>query len=127
MPFLTGITILLIYQLVGEICVRLFELPIPGPVLGMALLFGTLLVVGKTPPTVESASSTILSHLSLLFVPAGVGMMVYADRIAEEWLPIVLVLVFSTLTTMVVTAFVMQFLMRRMRRGSASEGSARHE
>lgn len=108
MNFLTGITLLLAYQLVGEVTVRLFGLPIPGPVLGMMLLFITLLIRGYTPESLNTASSALLSHLSLLFVPAGVGMMVHFDRIASEWLPITLALFFSTLITMAATAGIMQ-------------------
>jgi holin-like protein len=109
MNFLNGITLLLAYQLVGEVAVRLLGLPIPGPVLGMIMLFATLLIRGSTPEPLNTASSALLSHLSLLFVPAGVGMMVHFDRIAAEWLPITLALFLSTLITMVATAGIMHF------------------
>ena len=112
MNFLNGITLLLAYQLVGEVAVRLLALPIPGPVLGMTMLFITLLIRGYTPESLNTASSALLSHLSLLFVPAGVGMMVHFDRIASEWVPITLALFFSTIITMVATAGVMHFTTR---------------
>lgn len=112
MNFVTGITFLLVYQLVGEVTVRLIGLPIPGPVLGMMMLFITLLVRGYTPESLNTASSALLSHLSLLFVPAGVGMMVHFDRIASEWLPITLALFLSTIITMVATAGIMQLTSR---------------
>lgn len=108
MSFLNGITLLLLYQLVGEITVRFFGLPIPGPVLGMVMLFVTLAIRGSAPESVDHAASALLSHLSLLFVPAGVGMMAHFDRIAEEWLPITLALLLSTVITMVATALIMR-------------------
>ncbi|SFM98538.1 CidA/LrgA family protein [Marinobacter pelagius] len=108
MQFLNGITLLLVYQLVGEVTVRLLGVPIPGPVLGMVMLFITLWIRGSTPESVETASTGLLSHLSLLFVPAGVGMMAHFSRIADEWLPITLALLLSTIITMVATALVMQ-------------------
>lgn len=123
MNFLNGITLLLVYQLVGEVTVRLLGLPIPGPVLGMVMLFITLLVRGYTPTSLDHASGALLSHLSLLFVPAGVGMMVHFDRIAAEWLPITLALFFSTLITMVVTAGVMQVTSRWLAPGSSGQSS----
>lgn len=119
MSFLTGITLLLVYQLIGEVTVRLLGLPIPGPVLGMMLLFITLLLRGHTPESLGTASGALLSHLSLLFVPAGVGMMVHFDRIASEWLPITIALFFSTLITMMATAAIMQFASRWLGPGSA--------
>ncbi|WP_203299735.1 CidA/LrgA family protein [Marinobacter sediminum] len=112
MQFLNGITLLLVYQLLGEITVRLAGVPIPGPVLGMVMLFITLWIRGRTPESVEQASSALLAHLSLLFVPAGVGMMAHFDRIADEWLPIVLALLLSTVITMIATALIMQLTTR---------------
>ncbi len=112
MQFLNGITLLLVYQLVGEITVRLLGLPIPGPVLGMVMLFITLMIRGKAPASVDQASTALLSHLSLLFVPAGVGMMAHFDRIADEWIPIALALLLSTIITMAATALIMQITTR---------------
>ncbi len=122
MNFLNGITLLLVYQLVGEVAVRLAGLPIPGPVLGMVLLFLTLLVRGRAPASVDQAASALLSHLSLLFVPAGVGMMVHFGRIADEWLPITLALLLSIVITMVATALIMQVTSRWFARPLESGG-----
>lgn len=117
MAFLNGITILLIYQLVGEVTVRLLALPVPGPVLGMVMLFATLLVRGRVEEPMADAANGLLSHLSLLFVPAGVGMMVHFGRIADEWLAISLTLVLSTVLTMAATAAIMQLTVRLMGKG----------
>ena len=107
MKFLNGVTLLLIYQLIGEFSVLLLRIPVPGPVLGMILLFLTLMLRKRSGESLDSASSALLSHLSLLFVPAGVGMMVHFDRIANEWLPISVALLLSTILTMAVTAAAM--------------------
>ena len=107
MKLIYGITLLLAYQLVGEVGVRALDLPVPGPVAGMLLLFLTLVALGRVPESLSTSAGGLLSHLSLLFVPAGVGIMVHAERIGAEWLPIALALVLSTLLTMAVTAWVM--------------------
>ncbi len=107
MQFLNGITILLLYQLIGEIAVLTLRIPVPGPVLGMLLLFVTLLIRRRTSESLESTSTALLSHLSLLFVPAGVGMMVHFDRIFDERAAISITLVLSTLITMAATAAIM--------------------
>ena len=112
MKFLNGITILLAYQLLGEISVLTFEMPIPGPVLGMLLLFITLLIRRRGSASVDDASTALLSHLSLLFVPAGVGMMVHFERIFVERLPISITLIASTLITMAATALIMHGCVR---------------
>ncbi len=107
MRFINGLAILLVYQLVGEVTALFLQIPVPGPVLGMLMLFLTLLLRGKATDPMDTAANGLLSHLSLLFVPAGVGMMVHFVRIADEWLPIVAALVLSTIVSMVVTAGVM--------------------
>jgi holin-like protein len=107
MAFLNGITILLIYQLAGEISVLLLGIPVPGPVLGMIMLFLTLLVRRGSSESLDAGSGALLSHLSLLFVPAGVGMMVHFDRITHGWLSISVALVLSTVVTMAATAAIM--------------------
>lgn len=110
--FLTGITILLVYQLVGEVSSRLLQLPVPGPVVGMVLLFCTLLLRGSLEKTLDTASSALLSHLSLLFVPAGVGVIVHFGRISGEWLPITAALLLSAIITLGATALIMQGVSR---------------
>ena len=112
MNFLNGITLLLFFQLVGEFASRYLKLPVPGPVLGMLLLFLVLSLRRHVPKPLDTASSAMLSHLSLLFVPAGVGMMVHFNRIADEWIPITVTLLLSTIITMLTTAAVMYWLSR---------------
>lgn len=112
MPLINGITLLLIYQLAGEVSVRLLGLPVPGPVMGMVMLFITLMLRGGMVKAVEPAASALLSHLSLLFVPAGVGLIVHFNRLGNEWLPISVTLLLSTVITMAVTALVMQWVTR---------------
>lgn len=120
--FLNGLTILLIYQLIGEMTSRLLHLPIPGPVVGMVLLFITLLLRNALLETLELAANALLSHLALLFVPAGVGVMVHFARIGDQWLPITAALIFSTIITLVATAGIMLLVKRLQARWSGKHG-----
>ncbi|MEO0770216.1 MAG: CidA/LrgA family protein [Cyanobacteria bacterium J06649_4] len=122
MDFLNGLTLLLIYELAGEVGAALLQIPMPGPVLGMVMLFFTLLLRGKSSAALDAAGTSLLSHLSLLFVPAGVGIVVHFDRIVAEWVPISLALLLSTLITLVTTAFVMQLSSRLLRRELSNNG-----
>ncbi len=107
MIFINGLTILLLYQLMGEVTVRWLDLPVPGPVLAMIMLFISLVIKGSTPSALQSSANTILSHLSLLFIPAGVGIMAHFDRLQNEWLPISLAVILSTVITLIFSAAVM--------------------
>lgn len=118
---LTGILVLLVFQLVGEVIVRLLGLPIPGPVLGLVLLFGTLLVRGSLPPFLHRAARAMLSVLALLFVPAGVGIIAYLDLLRESWVALIITLLASTAITMAVTAVVFSWLLRWFRPSSDQE------
>jgi holin-like protein len=111
------ITVLLVCQLLGEILTRLFGLPVPGPVLGMAILFCGLLVRGHVPDELEKTSAGLLRYLSLLFVPAGVGIIVHLHVLADALLPIAGTVVVGTVITMVVTGWVMQRLNASRNRG----------
>lgn len=105
------VTLLLVLQLIGEVLTRLLDLPVPGPVIGMALLFLALLIRGK--PVSDKMSETVgglLEHLSLLFIPAGVGVILYLDVIANRWATLSVTLIFSTLLTIGVTGWVMKKL-----------------
>ena len=104
-------TLLLLYQLVGELISRALDLPIPGPVIGMALLFLSLLARGRFDAELRSGANSLLQHLSLLFVPAGAGVMLHLHRVADEWLPITFALVISTFAGMAVTGLVLKALM----------------
>ena len=103
-------TTLLLFQLAGELLVRWFGWPFPGPVIGMALLFITLLLRGSVSHDLRTGTGNLLQHLSLLFVPAGAGVMLHLQRIADEWLPITVALVASTFIGLAVTAFVIRAL-----------------
>lgn len=110
---LAALTQLLLFQLIGEVLARWLDLPVPGPVIGMLLLFVTLVLGDGPSHELQSTSQGLLQHLSLLFVPAGTGVMVHFHRIESEWLPIVLSLIASTLLTLAITALVMKTLAAR--------------
>ena len=108
---LFGLTVLLVFQLVGEALTYAFSLPIPGPVIGMLLLFGYLQWRGASAELKETAQ-LLLQHLSLLFVPAGVGIVSYGALLRTEWLPIVVTLVASTALTLLATAWLVHRLVK---------------
>jgi holin-like protein len=110
---LAGLTWLLVFQCLGEVLVRLIGLPVPGPVVGMLLLFVALRVKGRAPAAIDGAATGLLQHLSLLFVPAGVGVMLHFGRLADEWPALVAALLLSTVIAIGVTAVAMQALLRR--------------
>jgi putative effector of murein hydrolase LrgA (UPF0299 family) len=105
-------------QLLGEFIVRAFALPLPGPVLGMFLLFVALVLRGgqgknAVPARLGGAADGLLGHLSLLFVPASVGLMRYLDVLEANALTLILDIALSTILAQAATALTFHLLSRR--------------
>jgi holin-like protein len=124
-PVIASLSFILLCQLAGEVVVRGFALPVPGPVVGLVLLLGLLLardrfaVLARGPLQqggVETVSKNMLAHLSLLFVPAGVGVVQKLDLIAAHGLAVFAVLAISVVITLLVTVATFLFAGRLMAR-----------
>lgn len=128
---IASLSLILLCQLAGEVIVRGLKLPLPGPVVGLLLLLVLLLardrfaVLARGPlqqDGVESASRGLLANLSLLFVPAGVGVVQKLDLVVQHGIAIVAVLAISVLVTLVVTVGTFLVVSRLV-----AGGRARHE
>ncbi|ABV91904.1 putative LrgA family protein [Dinoroseobacter shibae DFL 12 = DSM 16493] len=98
--------VLLVFQLIGEVLARSLGLLVPGPVLGLVLLLGFFLVLPQVAEAVRPTANALLAHLSLLFVPAGVGVVAHLDVLGENGVPLLIALVISTLVAISVGALV---------------------
>lgn len=103
--------ILLLFQCLGEGMVLALGVPLPGPVAGMLLLVGALLMWQRLLAAIEQTANELLRHLSLLFVPAGAGIFVAASGLGGQWLALGASLLGSTILTLAVTAAVMRACM----------------
>jgi len=110
MDALRGLALLLLCQSAGEVAARALHLPLPGPVLGMLLLLALLAWAPLRTP-VAAAADGLLQHLSLLFVPVGVGVITHLALVSQYGLRIAAVLLLSTLLGLAVTALVLQALL----------------
>ena len=106
---LRGLGWLLVLQSMGELLSRGLSLPLPGPVVGMMLLLVALRWAVVREP-VSACADYLLSHLSLLFVPVGVGVMTHLSIVSEYGGRMLLVLVVSTLIGLAVTALLLNYL-----------------
>ena len=94
---IAAFALLLAFQLAGETLRVALHLPVPGPVLGMALLMVYLIARRGPDEHLRTTAGGLLQNLSLLFVPAGTGVMLHASRLADEAWPIAIALVASTI------------------------------
>ena len=103
---LRGLAWLLVLQTGGELLARVFSLPFPGPVMGMVLLLGALRWPVVREP-VAACADYLLQHLSLLFVPVGVGVMTHLALVSQYGGRMLVVIVLSTWIGLGVTVLVM--------------------
>ena len=122
---IASLSLILLCQLAGEVFVRGLGLPMPGPVVGLLLLLLLLLArdrfkaLARGPlqqDGVENASRGLLAHLSLLFVPAGVGVVQKLGLIAEHGVAIAVILAVSVVVTLLVTVATFLLASRLMAR-----------
>lgn len=116
-----SLTFLLLAQLAGEVIVRALALPVPGPVIGL-LLLALIMAWRGIPAALHETALGLLRNLSLLFVPAGVGVIRQAEVLSANWLALSVALVISTLTTLAVTALTFRWAQKRF--GDPAEGEA---
>jgi holin-like protein len=110
---------LLLCQLAGEALARGLGVPVPGPVLGATLLLALLFLREKAKPvlpreindgSLDNAANLLLANLSLLFVPAGVGVIQNLQVLRTHGLALALALVISTILGLLITAFVFRLV-----------------
>ncbi|MES2917838.1 MAG: CidA/LrgA family protein [Pseudomonadota bacterium] len=102
-----GFILLLLCQLAGELIARSLDVPVPGGVIGMLLLFIGLLLYRGVPEELEQASQGVLKHLALYFVPASVGIMTMGPLLAQEGVRIGVVMVLSTLIPLLACGYLL--------------------
>ncbi len=111
MNALRGFAWLLVLQSAGELLAHALRLPFPGPVVGLVLLLGALNFERVRTP-VAACADFLLAHLSLLFVPVGVGVMTHLGLLGEYGGRLLVVIALSTWIGLAVTALVLRALMK---------------
>lgn len=102
------------FQLLGTLIERYFALPVPGPVIGMALLFSLFLLRGTLIEPMKPTTDTLIQYLPVLFIPAATGIITFKHLLSVDGLLLLLVLVLSTLIGIVSTAWIFCKLARHL-------------
>jgi holin-like protein len=113
LKILRQLALILFFLLAGEALRLVSGISIPGTVLGMVLLFLALMTKLIRLEQIDLIAKFLLDHLAFLFVPAGVGLMSSWQVIGKSWLPILLIVLFSTILVVGVTGWTVQLMKRR--------------
>lgn len=106
---IVGLTLLLVFQIIGNVLELMFHLPIPGAVVGMFLLLLCLISIDSLAEYVRPIALVLISYLAVLFVPAGVGIVLHVERIKTEWLAITASLVISTALAIITSSLAIKY------------------
>ena len=98
------------FQLIGELASTLLKIPVPGPVIGMLLLFALLLRMGGLPEDLDRLAAGLLRHLYLYFIPAAVGVTAHITLVANQLVSILAAVIVSSALAMLVGGLLLQKL-----------------
>lgn len=110
-----GLVHILLFQGLGEIISKVLGLPVPGPVIGLILLLAFLLIRGRIDPDLDFVASGFAQHLGLLFIPAAVGVVMFAPALASYGLAIAAILIVSVGLAVATTSSLLKWLTRKDR------------
>lgn len=113
-----GSFFILLFYFLGEMLSLLIGGFIPGSVLGMVLLFLCLFFKVIKPDYVKDAATVITKNMAVFFIPAAVGLMVYAELLSKSLFTILIAIAISTVLTIVTVALIQErFEKKRAKNG----------
>lgn len=114
MKYLRQFMIILIMYFLGITLQTLLNLPIPGSVIGLIILFLALQTKLIRVDMLEEVSEFLLSHMAFLFLPAGVGLITALHVLSGKWIQFIIIILITTAIVFIVTAYVVKLLRRVM-------------
>ncbi|MBB3771952.1 holin-like protein [Angulomicrobium tetraedrale] len=100
------------FWLAGEAAVRVLGIPLPGGIVGLALVLGLLATRRVRVRSVRRGANLLLADMLLFFVPAVLAVLDHHELIGLIGLKILFVILLSTVAVMFVTAFTVDLCYR---------------
>ncbi|MEH6626935.1 MAG: CidA/LrgA family protein [Motiliproteus sp.] len=104
---------IMVFWALGESLHYLTDIPISGSVIGMLLLFVFLMIRAGVSIELERTSQTLISQLTLLLLPGGVGLFFLGERMHGQWLPLLSAILIGSLLSIVISLLLMNWLIKR--------------
>ncbi len=120
---LSGIVTLLFFTVLGDVLSDALSLPVPGSVMGLILLVIYLQISGGVSESLDKVSQFCIRYLAVMFIPGCVGIFFLGDLLLQQWLPITLAMLVATPVSLVITAVLLQWLLKRF---AAESGENHH-
>ena len=123
MKYLRQLLIILIFSFIGEVLHSLIPIQVPASIYGLVLLFIALLTGIIQLPQVKEAAKYLIEIMPLMFIPAGVGLLESWGDLKSILIPVLILLVASTILVMGVSGKVTQGIIQRSKRKESEKQS----
>ena len=123
MKYLRQLLIILIFSFIGEVLHSLIPIQVPASIYGLVLLFIALLIGIIQLPQVKEAAKYLIEIMPLMFIPAGVGLLESWGDLKSILIPVLILLVASTILVMGVSGKVTQGIIQRSKRKESEKQS----
>lgn len=104
---------LYVLYIVGSCIQQLLHIPIPGSMVGMLLLFFLLITGIVKEKWIARGANMLLSHLTLLFIPATVGVINYVELFSGKGMWSIVIVMMSTIVVMLFAGLIGQWSQTR--------------
>ena len=112
MKYLKQCLIIILVSCIGELLYYLLPLPIPATIYGLVIMLGLLIFKIVPLSAVKETAEFLIEIMPVMFIPAGVGLIVYWPQLKNIIIPVCVIMVISSILVMLVTGKVSDLLIR---------------
>ena len=120
MKYLKQFLIIILVSCIGELLYYLLPFPIPATIYGLLIMLGLLILKIVPLAAVKETAEFLIDIMAVMFIPAGVGLIVYWPQLKEFLIPICVIIVVSSILVMFVTGKTSDLLIRNNKKGDAN-------
>lgn len=121
MKYVKQFMMIMLFTFLGEVLREVLPLPVPASIYGLALMFVALLTGVLKVEKVRETGKFLIEIMPLMFIPAAAGLIDAWPSLKPVGVPIVVIMVVSTVIVMVLSGWVTQFMMRRKKKNKGGQ------
>ena len=124
MKYVKQFVIIIAISFIGEFLKYVLPLPVPASIYGMVLMFVALLTGVLKLDDVKDTAKFLIEIMPLMFIPAGVGLMVSWNTLKPLLIPVAIITVVTIITVMIVSGHTAQFVLKRQEKGGKKDAKS---
>ncbi|MEI3244800.1 MAG: CidA/LrgA family protein [Lachnospiraceae bacterium] len=124
MKYVKQFVIIIAISFIGEFLKYVLPLPVPASIYGMVLMFAALLTGVLKLDDVKDTAKFLIEIMPLMFIPAGVGLMVSWNTLRPLLIPVAIITIVTIITVMIVSGHTAQFVLKRQEKGGKKDAKS---